>query len=30
VTEPPPLKWSTLRYVFGQDGGSYDRSWVTA
>src|SRR3954454_7674030 len=19
--EPPPLKWSTLRYVFGQDGG---------
>jgi transposase InsO family protein len=20
-SEPPPLKWSTLRYVFGQDGG---------
>jgi len=21
LLEPPPLEWSILRYVFGQDGG---------
>ena len=28
--EPPPLKWSILRYVFGQDGGPRCRARDTS